>query len=68
MLKAQDLGNYFRVKSDNRDLNYKKYFSEGQNNYIKSGYNSENTKQLDIIEMKKLLLKLPEVQKEINGQ
>ncbi len=67
MLKAQDLGAYYRVKADNRNLNYKKYFSEGQTNSIKVEYNSNNTKQLDVKEMKELLLKLPEVQKEING-
>ena len=67
MLKAQDLGAYYRVKADNRNLNYKKYFSEGQTKSIKGEYNSNNTKQLDVKEMKELLLKLPEVQKEING-
>ena len=58
MLKAQDLGEYYRVKADNRDLNYKKYFSEGQTKSIKGEYNSNNTKQLDVKEMKELLLKL----------
>ena len=67
MLKAQDLGAYYRVRADNRDLNYKKYFSEGQTTTLKGEYNSDNTKRLDVNGMKKLLLELPEVQKEING-
>ena len=67
MLKAQDLGAYYRVRADNRDLNYKKYFSEGQTTTLKGEYNSDNTRRLDVNGMKKLLLELPEVQKEING-
>lgn len=67
MLKAQDLGAYYRVRADNRDLNYKKYFSEGQTTIDKGEYNSDNTNRLDVNGMKKLLLELPEVQKEING-
>ena len=56
MLSAQDLGNYYRVPSDNRDLNYNKYFTEG----IKSidavdDYHSHNTKRLSEGELIKLL-------------
>ena len=68
MIKTEDFGEYYRIRSDNRDLNYKKYFSEGQSNNLEGEYNSENTLRLDVDEMKKLLLKLPEVQKEINDQ
>ena len=68
MLKAEDLGEYFRIKADNRNLNYKKYYSEGQSNNFKGEYNSNITHRLDVEEMKKLLLKLPEVQNEINDQ
>ena len=67
MLKAQDLGTYYRVKADNRDLNYKKYFSQGQKNITKGEYNSDNTKRLGVKEMKELLLELPEIQNNING-
>jgi UDP-glucose 4-epimerase len=67
MLKAQDLGDYFRIRADNRDLNYKKYYSEGQISKLKGEYNSDNTNRLDIHGMKKLLLELPEVQREMNG-
>jgi UDP-glucose 4-epimerase len=67
MLKAQDLGDYFRIRADNRDLNYKKYYSEGQASKLKGEYNSDNTNRLDLHGMKKLLLELPEVQREMNG-
>ena len=67
MLKAEDLGKYYRIHADNRDLNYKKYFSEGQTvNFIEE-YNSNNTDRLNMEGIKKLLLELPEIQKEING-
>ncbi|MEC8636134.1 MAG: polysaccharide biosynthesis protein [Bacteroidota bacterium] len=68
MIKTEDFGEYYRIRADNRDLNYKKYFSEGQSNNLFGEYNSDNTHRLDVDEMKKLLLELPEVQKEINGQ
>jgi len=68
MIKTEDFGEYYRIRADNRDLNYKKYFSEGQSNNLEGEYNSENTLRLDVDEMKKLLLELPEVQKEINDQ
>ena len=67
MHNAQDLVDYYRVRADNRDLNYKIYFSEGQKSTIKEEYNSNNTKRLDVNEMKKLLLELPEIHKELNG-
>lgn len=60
MVKAEDLGNYFQIPADNRDLNYAQYFSEGipdVSNYDE--YHSHNTELLDIDSMKKLLLKLP---------
>jgi UDP-N-acetylglucosamine 4,6-dehydratase/5-epimerase len=62
MAKAEDLGQYFRISADNRDLNYEKYFSEGD---IKipgfEEYHSHNTERLDVEGMKALLLKLHEV-------
>ena len=66
-LKAIDLGNYYRIPSDNRDLNYSNYISEGEDstNDIED-YNSHNTERLDIIGMKKLLLKLDFVKKDIS--
>ena len=68
MLKAEDLGKYYRVRADNRDLNYNKYFTEGQSSKLKGEYNSDNTNRLDFASMKKLLMELTEVQNEINGQ
>jgi len=59
MAKAIDLGRYFRIPCDERDLNYDKYFVEGQTNISDiSDYHSHNTHRLDIDEMKKLLLKI----------
>jgi UDP-N-acetylglucosamine 4,6-dehydratase len=59
MAKAEDLGKYFRIPADTRDLNYGKYFTEGETNVEKSGeYTSHNTERLDIEGMRQLLLKL----------
>lgn len=59
MAKAEDLGEYYRVAADTRDLNYNKFFSEGDNsiNFIEE-YNSHNTKILNVSETKSLLLKI----------
>jgi UDP-N-acetylglucosamine 4,6-dehydratase len=60
--RASDLGSYFRVSADNRDLNYNQYISEGNNQIMEvQEYNSHNTTRLDIIGMSSLLLKLTEV-------
>jgi UDP-glucose 4-epimerase len=59
MVKSVDLGNFFCVKSDNRDLNYEKYFSKGNKKLnIGESYTSHNTRRLNVEEMKKLLKKL----------
>ncbi len=59
MVKAIDMGNYFRIPADNRDLNYDKFVSKGNVNFeIAEEYNSHNTERLDVEGMKKLLLKL----------
>ena len=55
---SEDLGDYFRVPSDNRDLNYDKYYSKGSTKVDLSEYNSSNTRQLEKIELKKLLAKI----------
>ena len=65
MAKGEDLGNYFRISADNRDLNYDKYFSKGDNSTINEEYSSDNTNRLNVDQMKELLLKLPEVQKDL---
>ncbi len=62
MVKAHDLGNYYSIASDNRNLNYAPYFSEGSKNRVPSGeYNSDNTERLDVAKMKDLLMQLPEI-------
>ena len=44
MIKAEDMGDFYRIPADNRDLNYAPYFSEGKKNEVPSGeYNSDNT-------------------------
>jgi len=62
MAKATDLGGYYSIAADNRDLNYAPYFSEGNNKEVLSGeYNSDNTERLNVAQMKSLLLQLPEI-------
>lgn len=69
MTKAQDLGEYFRIPADNRDLNYEQYFSEGTLEMSNlEEYHSHNTSILDIEGMKKLLLKLPIIRKDLLGE
>ena len=59
MIKAIDLGDYYRIPADNRDLNYDHYIFKGTNKLDKvQEYNSHNTKQLDVKQMIKLLKKL----------
>jgi UDP-N-acetylglucosamine 4,6-dehydratase/5-epimerase len=56
---AQDLGGYYRVPADNRDLNYAAFFSEGREEVsLKEDYNSHNTARVDVDGMCELLLKL----------
>lgn len=60
MLKAEDMGDYYRIPSDNRNLNYARYFSEGEKDISKiEDYHSHNTKQLDVKAMKELFTTLP---------
>lgn len=66
MIKAEDMGEFYRIPSDNRDLNYAKYFSEGEEDISKvEDYNSHNTVQCDIEDMKKLLMGLSLIQDEL---
>ena len=69
MAKAEDMGGYFRVPADVRDLNYNCYFVEGQEEIsLKEDYNSHNTERLDVEKMIKLLLKLDIVQQALKGE
>jgi UDP-N-acetylglucosamine 4,6-dehydratase len=68
MVKAEDMGNYYRIPADNRDLNYEQYYSEGVvDSFDLEEYHSHNTNQLDIEGMKELLLKLPMIKRDILG-
>jgi UDP-glucose 4-epimerase len=69
MSKAEDMGEFYRVPADHRNLNYNQYFSEGETDVSKvEDYHSHNTKQLGVEGMKKLLVKLPLIRKEVFGE
>lgn len=66
MLKAEDMGNYYRIPADTRDLNYEQYFSEGNTKEVLiEEYHSHNTHRLDVEGMKELLKKLPIIREDI---
>ncbi|MCY9547768.1 polysaccharide biosynthesis protein [Lysinibacillus xylanilyticus] len=66
--KAIDMGNFYRIPADNRDLNYGKYLDEGSPKItLTDEYNSTNTKILSVTEIKEKLLKLPLVQEELHN-
>lgn len=66
MVKAEDMGNFYRIPADNRDLNYAQYFSEGERDIsLIEDYHSHNTRQLGVGGMKDLLLKLPLIRQEV---
>jgi UDP-glucose 4-epimerase len=68
MVKAEDMGEYYRIPADNRDLNYDQYYSEGvPDSFNLEEYHSHNTNQLDIEGMKQLLFKLPIIKRDILG-
>ena len=69
MAKAEDMGNYYRIPCDARDLNYDKFFSEGDDEISKiEDYHSHNTARLDVEGMKQLLLKLRFVREDFGIQ
>ena len=66
MAKAKDVGNYFRIPADTRDLNYNKFFTEGESKVtVAEEYTSHNTQRLNVEETKKLLLKLHFIREDI---
>ena len=66
MVKAIDMGNYFRIPSDNRDLNYGKFYSKGKSKISEiEEYTSHNTTLLNIEETKKLLMTLDFIKKDL---
>lgn len=66
MFRSEDMGHYFRIPADARDLNYDRFFIEGRKDiYQVEDYNSHNTYRLDKNDMKQLLLKIPEVRENV---
>ena len=69
MLRSEDYGNYFRIPCDARDLNYDKFFTEGDDAISRTeDYHSHNTRRLDVEEMKELLLKLNFIREDLGLQ
>ena len=69
MLRSEDCGNYFRIPCDARDLNYDKFFTEGDDAISRmEDYHSHNTKRLDVEGMKALLLKLNFIREDLGLQ
>jgi UDP-N-acetylglucosamine 4,6-dehydratase/5-epimerase len=69
MVKAEDMGEFYRIPADNRDLNYSVYQSEGEKNIAKvDDYHSHNTTRLDIKGISELFEKLPIVRQELYGE
>ena len=68
MAKAQDMGDYYRIPADNRDLNYAQYFSEGEEKLSQlDDYTSHNTDRLAVEQIKQLLLKLDYIKEELHA-
>lgn len=66
--QSEDMGDYYRIRMDDRDLNYKAYFSEGDEETARhEDYHSHNTERLDVAGVKRLLLSLPEVRAELES-
>ena len=66
--KAEDMGDYYRVRMDDRDLNYDKYFTVGDKKEIAlEDYTSHNTERLNVKEIENLLLSLPEITEALQG-
>ena len=68
MAHAHDMGGYYRIPADNRDLNYAKYFSEGEEKISRlDDYTSHNTERLNVEQVKALLLKLDFIQEALRA-
>jgi UDP-glucose 4-epimerase len=68
MAHAHDMGGYYRIPADNRDLNYAKYFSVGEEKISHlDDYTSHNTNRLNVPHLKELLLKLDYIKEELNA-
>lgn len=68
MAHANDMGGYYRIPADNRDLNYEKFFTEGERQIAElDDYTSHNTERLAVAQVKALLLKLDYIQEELRA-
>ena len=68
MAHARDMGGYYRIPADNRDLNYAKYFSEGEEEISHlEDYTSHNTTRLNVEQIKELLLKLDYIKEQLDA-
>ena len=69
LAKAEDLGNYYRIPADTRDLNYNRYFVEGETQIAQiEEYTSHNTHRMNLEETKRLLLKLDSIREDIKDR
>jgi UDP-glucose 4-epimerase len=68
LVRSEDMGDYYRISLDDRNLNYALYFTEGDKKKAQlDDYHSHNTTQLNVKQVEELLLSLPEVQTELQG-
>jgi UDP-glucose 4-epimerase len=68
MARVEDMGGYYRIPADNRDLNYAKYFSDGEEKISTlDDYTSHSTQQLSVVQVKALLQKLTFIQEQLNA-
>ena len=68
MARAEDRGRYYRVIADDRDLNYNKYFVEGEQKISNlDDYTSHNTRRLDVEEVLAMLMKLDYIKEALNA-
>ncbi|MDO9599835.1 MAG: polysaccharide biosynthesis protein [Azoarcus sp.] len=68
MAKAEDMNRYYRIPADNRDLNYRKFFVEGEQHISElDDYTSHNTERLDVVGVKEVLLKLDYIREALNA-
>ena len=66
MARAIDMGNYYRIPCDTRDLNYDKFFKEGREDVSRiEDYHSHNTARLDVESMKRQLMRLHFIQEDL---
>ncbi len=69
LLRSEDMGDYLRLSMDDRDLNYKKYLSEGDKKVIQTeDYTSQNTTRLTVPKIEEMLLAQPEIIAELKNQ